>query len=199
MPDRLVLVRHGESTWNAVELLQGQLDPPLSEAGRVQSRGLGELVGGLGLPPERVVCSDLGRARETAELIGVAPGRFDPAWREIDVGEWGERPAAEVDAEGDELPNWRGGPRTAPHGEPWPTFAARVAGAVDALAALGGDWLVICHGGCIRAACAHLTGADPLSLGSPPNASVTTLELGDLPRLMTYGVTPDGTGPTGLN
>ena len=36
--DRLILVRHGESTWNAEELLQGQLDPPLSERGREQSR-----------------------------------------------------------------------------------------------------------------------------------------------------------------
>jgi broad specificity phosphatase PhoE len=198
MPGRLVLVRHGESTWNAAQLLQGQLDPPLSAVGRAQARGLARLVGGLGLPPERVVCSDLGRARETAELMGLAPGRYDPAWREIDVGEWGRRPAAEVDAEGIGLANWRGGPRTAPSGEPWAAFAERVAGAVDRLAAQGGDWLVVCHGGCIRAACAHVTGADRLSLGSPSNASVTTVELGERPRLMTYGVTPDGKLPTGV-
>src|SRR4051812_2283176 len=107
-PDRLILVRHGESTWNAEERLQGQLDPPLSERGREQSRALARIVNGI--PDERVVCSDLTRARETAELIGLRPGRLDPLWREIDVGSWGGRTAAEIDAQGGALTNWRGGP-----------------------------------------------------------------------------------------
>src|SRR5215213_8315703 len=173
--DRLILVRHGESTWNAQERLQGQLDPPLSERGREQSRALAGLVDGV--PADRVVSSDLGRARETAELMGLAPGRFDSRWREIDVGSWGGRTAAEIDAEGDELTNWRGGPRRAPDGEPWDAFAARVAGALDELIAAGGPWLVVCHGGCIRVAVAHVTGADALRLGSPPNGSTTVFEL----------------------
>ena len=45
----LVLVRHGESTWNAERRLQGQLDPPLSEAGRAQARALAPLVARLGV------------------------------------------------------------------------------------------------------------------------------------------------------
>src|ERR671929_2443690 len=93
-PDRLILVRHGESTWNAEERLQGQLDPPLSERGREQSRALAAAVDLTGFPPERIVCSDLTRARETAELLGVAPGRYDERWREIDIGEWGGGPGA---------------------------------------------------------------------------------------------------------
>jgi broad specificity phosphatase PhoE len=194
--DRLILVRHGESTWNAEERLQGQLDPPLSERGREQSRALAAVLDGL--PDERVVCSDLGRARETAELLGLRPGRFDPRWREIDVGEWGGRVAAEIDARGSELTNWRGGPRKAPDGESWDDFFARVAGAVDDLIAAGGSWLVICHGGCIRVAVSHVTGADPLHLGSPPNASATVFELGPRPRLLVYGSLPDGGMPTGL-
>jgi broad specificity phosphatase PhoE len=194
--DRLILVRHGESTWNADELLQGQLDPPLSERGREQSAALAAVLDGV--PDERIVCSDLGRARETAELLGVRPARFDPRWREIDVGEWGGRPAAEIDAQGTELTNWRGGPRKAPSGEAWQDFAARVAGAVDELIEAGGPWLVVCHGGCIRAAVAHVTGADALALGSPPNASATVFELGPRPRLLVYGSLPDGGLPTGL-
>ena len=35
----------------------------------------------------------------------------------------------------------------------------------------GGPWLVVSHGGCVRAVVAHVTGADHLRLGSPPNAS----------------------------
>ena len=194
--DRLILVRHGESTWNAEELLQGQLDPPLSERGRGQSQALAGMLDGV--PADRVVCSDLGRARETAELLGLRPARFDARWREIDVGEWGGRPAAEIDAQGGELTNWRGGPRTAPGGETWEAFSARVAGAVDELVAAGGPWMVVCHGGCIRAAVAHVTGADALALGSPPNASATVFELGPRPRLLVYGSLPDGGLPTGL-
>jgi probable phosphoglycerate mutase len=192
VPDRLIIVRHGESTWNAEERLQGQLDPPLSERGREQARALAAAFDFSGYPPERVVCSDLSRARETAELLGVEPGRYDPRWREIDIGEWGGRTAAEVDAEGSGLTNWRGGPRTAPDGEPWPDFAARVSGAADELAAAGGSWLVVSHGGCVRVLCAHITGADHLRLGSPGNASATTFELGERPRLMSYGWVPDG-------
>jgi broad specificity phosphatase PhoE len=199
MPDHLFLVRHGESTWNAEHRLQGQLDPPLSETGRSQATDLRPLVARLGIPPERVVVSDLARARETAEILGFEPARVDPAWREIDVGEWGGKTAAEVDAESGELTNWRGGPRTAPGGETWEEFTARISDAADALLAAGGPWLVVCHGGCIRVTTAYLTAAHPLALGSPPNASLTTFALGgDRPRLLTYGVLPDGGLPTGL-
>jgi broad specificity phosphatase PhoE len=196
--DRLILVRHGESTWNAEQRLQGQLDPPLSAQGREQAAALAPLIASLGIPPERVICSDLTRARETAELLGVEPVAFDPRWREIDVGEWAGKTAAEIDAQSDDLTNWRGGPRTASDGETWDEFTARVSDAVDELLADPGPWLVVCHGGCIRVACARLTGADPLALGSPPNASATAFELGDRPRLNSYGALPDGGLPTGL-
>jgi glucosyl-3-phosphoglycerate phosphatase len=198
--DRLLLVRHGESTWNAEHRLQGQLDPPLSETGREQARELRPLVAGLPVPEERIVASDLSRARETAELLGLRPGRLDPRWREIDIGEWGGKLAREIDSQSDELTNWRGGPRTAPDGETWDAFTARVSGAVDELVQAGGSWLVVCHGGCIRVATAHLTGAHALALGSPPNASLTTFELGvaDRPRLLTYGTLPDGRVSTGI-
>jgi glucosyl-3-phosphoglycerate phosphatase len=194
--DRLILVRHGESTWNAEKRLQGQLDPPLSERGREQSRALAAIVDGV--PDERVICSDLTRARETAGLIGLRPGRFDARWREIDVGSWGGKTAAEIDAQGDALTNWRGGPRRAADGEPWEAFAARVSGALDELLAAGGSWVVVSHGGCIRVATAHVTGADALRLGSPPNASATVFEAGARPRLLVYGSLPDGGLPTGL-
>src|SRR3954454_6120119 len=138
MPDHLVLVRHGESTWNAEHRLQGQLDPPLSETGRRQALELKPLVERIEVPRERVIASDLSRARETAALLGLEPGRTDPRWREIDIGEWGGRTAAEVEAESDELTNWRGGARTAPDGETWDEFTARVADAVDELVAAGG-------------------------------------------------------------
>ena len=151
-----------------------------------------------GIPASRAVVSDLTRARETAELLGLGGARQDPAWREIDVGAWAGRTAAEVDAEGDGLTNWRGGPRTAPDGETWVDFSTRVTTALHGLLDAGGDWVVVCHGGCIRASCAHVTGGDALAFGSPPNASATVFETGGRPRLLAYGITPDGAAATGL-
>jgi probable phosphoglycerate mutase len=65
---RVLLVRHGESTWNAEGRWQGQADPPLSDRGREQARAASAH-----LPaPTAVVTSDLGRARETAGLLVAA-------------------------------------------------------------------------------------------------------------------------------
>ena len=62
---RVLLVRHGESTWNAEGRWQGQADPPLSERGREQARAAAAH-----LPAATaVVASDLDRARETADLL----------------------------------------------------------------------------------------------------------------------------------
>src|SRR3954453_4284107 len=82
---RLMLVRHGESTWNAEHRLQGQADPPLSELGREQAEALLPFLDGL---PTRRLSSDLTRAVQTAELLGLAGAPTDRRWREIDIGEW---------------------------------------------------------------------------------------------------------------
>jgi probable phosphoglycerate mutase len=191
---RLLLVRHGQSTFNAQARLQGQADPPLSEAGRREAELLAPALARF--EDGRVITSDLRRARETAALLGYPDALPDPRWREIDVGAWAGRPLSEFP--GGSEPAWRGGPLHAPDGETWDELQARVGDAVDELVAAGGSWLVICHGGCIRVAVAHVTGADALRLGSPPNASVTVFELGERPRLLVYGSLPDGGLPTGL-
>ena len=166
---RLVLVRHGQSTYNASGHLQGQTDTPLSDAGRAEATALRPFLTGF----EQVVTSDLVRASETAALLGYPGATPDPRWREIDLGGWAGRPIAEFPDE--QQGAWRGGPLHAPDGESWTRFVARVGGAVDALAAAEGDWLVVCHGGAIRAALTHLTGADPRTVIGPPNTSVTVL------------------------
>ena len=83
---RLLLVRHGESTWNAEHRLQGQADPPLSELGREQAEALLPFLDGI---PDRRLSSDLTRAVQTAELLGLAGAPTDPRWREIDIGDVG--------------------------------------------------------------------------------------------------------------
>jgi broad specificity phosphatase PhoE len=92
-----VLIRHGQSTWNAAGLWQGQGDPLLSELGRSQAQSLArELVAEA---PERLLASDLARARETAEIVGRELGlaiELEPGFRELDVGAWSGLPASEV-------------------------------------------------------------------------------------------------------
>jgi probable phosphoglycerate mutase len=177
--DRLFLVRHGESTYNAEGRLQGQADPPLTPRGRAEAETLAGLLDG------RVICSDLVRARETAALLGHPDPPTDPRLREIDVGEWEGRMLAEFPS-GPE-PSWRGGPLVPPGGEAWPELVARVAGVMEELLETGGSWLVVAHGGVVRAAVTYLTGADAQQIAGPANASVTVLEGR---RLRAYAWTP---------
>ncbi|HEY7077008.1 MAG TPA: histidine phosphatase family protein [Solirubrobacteraceae bacterium] len=189
LEDRLLLIRHGESTWNAERRLAGQADPPLTEGGRRQAAALAPAVGGF--PPERAVVSDLVRARETAALLGHPGARVDARWREFAVGEWEGRPWRELPP-GTE-PAWRGGPLVPPGGESWEEATARVAGALEELRAAGGSWLVVSHGAAIRATVCVLTGIDARRITGPANASLSVLRLsGPSPQLLTYGWTPNG-------
>jgi broad specificity phosphatase PhoE len=188
---RLLLVRHGESTWNAEHRLQGQADPPLSELGREQAAALRPFLGEI---PERRLSSDLTRAVQTAELLGLGGAPADPRWREIDIGDWAGRTLDELDP-GD-VAAWQRGELAPPNAETFAELQARVAAAVDELR--GEDVVVVTHGGCVRAATAHLTGADPRRLAPPANASLTVIEHGDRTRLQAYGLRAPGPETPGL-
>jgi probable phosphoglycerate mutase len=85
----LLLVRHGETDWNASGRLQGHTDRPLNAHGRAQAKALSEQLAGAGLAA--VYASDLVRARETAEIVGARLGLTvvtDPDLREKDWGTW---------------------------------------------------------------------------------------------------------------
>lgn len=68
MSATLVLVRHGETDWNAEGRLQGQTDIPLNDRGRAQARAAGNELSATTW--DVLVSSTLSRAKETAELIG---------------------------------------------------------------------------------------------------------------------------------
>ena len=94
----LLLVRHGETDWNAEGRLQGHTDRPLSDYGRRQAQQLaGELKDE---ELEAIYSSDLARARETAEIVGERLGLpvvLDPDLREKDWGTWEGLNAVERD------------------------------------------------------------------------------------------------------
>jgi broad specificity phosphatase PhoE len=85
----LLLVRHGETDWNAAGRLQGHTDRPLSDYGREQARRLAEELAGEAF--DAIYASDLARARETAEIAGERlhlPVALDPDLREKNWGTW---------------------------------------------------------------------------------------------------------------
>jgi glucosyl-3-phosphoglycerate phosphatase len=124
---RLYLIRHGETAWNAAKRLQGQADESLSDAGCDQVRRATGLVKGIRF--DRIVSSDLKRATETADLLGLEPVTVDRRWREIDVGSWRGRNVAELREESpDAWRAWRAGRFTPPSGGSrprWPSFRRR--------------------------------------------------------------------------
>ncbi len=158
----LILIRHGESEWNAAGLWQGQADPPLSERGRVQAR---EAVAGLvALAPVALYASDLGRAWETAEILGRRLGLApvpEPRMREFHVGEWSGCTRAEIEARwpGQYARFSRREPDFAPGGGETPrALLARVGEALRDIAARHvsarpSRVAVVTHGGVMKSLC----------------------------------------------
>ncbi len=68
----ILLIRHGETAWNAVKRLQGHLDIPLNAAGERQAAALGRALSEEAL--DAVIASDLQRARRTADAIAARRG-----------------------------------------------------------------------------------------------------------------------------
>ncbi len=90
---RLLLVRHGESIYNAEGRVQGQVCAGLSELGHAQARAAGASLAAAH-PDAVLVASDMRRAVETSAPLAAALGRepeLDPRLRERAFGIWEER------------------------------------------------------------------------------------------------------------
>ncbi|HEX3394000.1 MAG TPA: histidine phosphatase family protein, partial [Acidimicrobiales bacterium] len=158
MATRILLLRHGQSTWNAEGRWQGWSDPPLSQLGRAQAAEAARRLDGLGLTS--VTASDLDRARTTASAVAaaldLAPVTVDPDLREYNVGDWEGLTRPEIERRWpDQMDDWRKGRLIAtPGGETRVAFLARVTAGLARLVAsedAGACPLVITHGGVIRA------------------------------------------------
>ena len=175
----LLLVRHGQSTWNAAGLMQGQTaHVPLTELGHEQARGAASELKDLG--PGAMVASDLHRAVQTAEHCMAATGRLfttTPALREQGYGVLEGRPSRELW----DVVDWTDVHWSAQGGESLAQLHARVAAYLGELQARPPADVValVTHGDPIRAAQAVLAGAGPEAMPhvTPHNGSITRLEL----------------------
>ena len=190
---RLLLVRHGQSAWNATRRLQGQADIGLSDLGRAQAEALRATIEQAA--PCRVVASDLMRVRETVERICAASVRVTEDLRESDVGDWTGRTIDDIRAEDEHAyQGWRAGTSAPPGGEVWSDFVERVSGVIeDERRAPCDNLLVVCHGGVIRALLQRYVGLEPAHIIPVAPASLRALRLGNgkPARLELFNYSPD--------
>ena len=147
---RLLVVRHGQSEWNATGRWQGRADPPLTDEGRRQSIAATGALGSF----DAVVASPLLRAVETATIIaerlGIGPVPTDPDLMERDAGEWQGLTRVQIQ---EQWPGYLEDGRRPPGYEPDGAMLARVRSGLDRIAGRvgDGDVLVISHGGVVYA------------------------------------------------
>jgi broad specificity phosphatase PhoE len=86
----IILMRHGETDWNAEGRVQGQDGPGLNAAGRQQAEAAAQSLRGTRI--DAIYASDLPRAAETAQIVAAAlnhpPLNHDARLREQHLGEW---------------------------------------------------------------------------------------------------------------
>lgn len=108
----LILVRHGQTSANAGGLLQGRMDLPLDDEGRIQAMRTGAHIR-QNFPHARVIASPLRRAVDTARAISDEV-EIDERFIELDYGQWDGRAMSDVDPA--QWAQWRRDPLFRPPG-----------------------------------------------------------------------------------
>ncbi|TWE12314.1 histidine phosphatase family protein [Rudaeicoccus suwonensis] len=162
---RLVVLRHGETEFNAAGRWQGQFDAPLSERGHVQAAEAARMLASYS--PKCVVASDLSRAADTGRAVAEAAGipiTYDARLREVNVGDWAGLTNAQIrEQSGDLLERIDAGEdlRRGGTGETLDEVARRVhAAALEVAERMAPDTttVIATHGVAGRALVAALTG-----------------------------------------
>ena len=97
MARKIFIWRHGRTAWNLENRFQGHTDIPLDDTGIAQAARAAALLASFS--PHTILCSDLGRARQTAEPLIALTGLtaiIEPGIRETHGGQWEGRTGAEI-------------------------------------------------------------------------------------------------------
>ena len=164
---RLLLVRHGETDWNRAGKFQGQIDVPLNDNGREQSRRAAELLKDIKL--DFAISSSMLRPKETAEIIlkyhtGLQL-ELRHELREISHGLWEGTFESEIEASYPGLlEQWKTTPETVqmPEGENLQQVWQRaIASWQDIVKSVSGTGIVVAHDAINKAILCHLFGLEP--------------------------------------
>ena len=150
---KLLLVRHGQSEWNAMGRWQGKANPPLTDLGKEQA-----LIAAKKLPNFSILASsDLVRARETAEIFAKAHDKepndilIEPQVQERDAGEFSGLTRDEIDKK---FPGYLAQNRWPSGWEPDDVLIKRLReglGRIITSSTESDSIVVVTHGGCIYA------------------------------------------------
>jgi broad specificity phosphatase PhoE len=147
---RILVVRHGQSEWNAQGRWQGQENPPLTDLGRQQARDAARAVGAV----DAIYASPLDRAATTAHLIaeatGVGPVVVVEGLMERHAGAWQGMTRDEIE---EAFPGYLAEARRPPGWEDDDEVEARVLDALGSIADAHpeGHVLAVAHAGVIFA------------------------------------------------
>ena len=177
---RFIVVRHGETAWNAQGRIQGHLDSPLNEEGLAQAILVGERLARESI--DAILCSDLGRVLQTVQplvdRVRIEPVRHEQL-RERCLGIFQGLTSAECQARHPQdyaRFHGRDVDHVVPGGESIRQVYARVSAFFDAKAEqhAGRTVVVVTHGGILDALYRHVTGTPLQKLRDFPiyNASL---------------------------
>ncbi|WP_456402006.1 histidine phosphatase family protein [Persephonella sp.] len=163
MRKNLIFCRHGESEFNAKRIIQGHIDTDLTPKGIVQAKLAGEELKKFRI--EKIYCSDLRRAKRTADIIGdvldITP-LIDKRIREMSFGEWEGRTYEYIyENDLDTFHGWLKNPVACPlpSQEDIKSFKARLNSFLnDVLSVKEKNILIVAHGGSIQGMICILTG-----------------------------------------
>jgi len=184
---RLIMIRHGETSWNVENRKQGRNDQPLNAKGEMQAKLVAGYVKST-YQIEHVWTSPLKRCSDTAELFNLPVSTSD-LLVEIDYGEWEGMLQSEIDRnypiQDQRNPLWR----EAPGGEQKSNLPIRGQMWIQesAINHEQGDVVLIGHGGSMKGLLVALLGLpdDAMDIFQIDNCSVTTVEIRDGINILT--------------
>lgn len=161
---RLVLLRHGQTAWNAERRIQGQLEAELDDTGHAQAAAVAPVIAAM--EPARLWSSDSARARQTAAYVAKETGlepAYDARLREYYLADWQGHTHAEIaERSPEDLAVFRTGDfDVVAGGEKAAEVSARmVAALTDLLATIESGQLAVAvsHGAAVRDAVPALLG-----------------------------------------
>jgi probable phosphoglycerate mutase len=155
---QLWLIRHGETEWSASGRHTGRTDIPLTPLGERQAAALGRHLAGRAFAI--VLCSPLGRAKETCRIAGyLDQAIITDDLREWDYGRFEGRTTVDIRKQ---IPGWTIWTWPVEGGESVDHVGARVRRAIERANAADGDVALFAHGHVLRILAACYLGLPPI-------------------------------------